>query len=194
MATTTFSVAKVKVNHPQITPGSRTSGFFAPWEFGMTTNSTDTSYQTSIGDKSTLPVPLVGTRLVIPVPSGVRMILKPFGRDTNDDELAWQVRGWREIGDTGEFSDIELVTFSGILNSGIKGSGTVIPTSADYYCDSLVKDAGISEVQINDSSVSGSIIEVDHLQCPIVTIEFDINGSSTGGPDGAEANCLVTFL
>ena len=167
---------------------------YMDWQFWLTNNSTSTAFPATLAtvtkpahtDESADPS---SNKIVFSTPDSLRLILMPFGGDTNDDTFAFRVTGWRKTTANTNALYVPMLLFEGAvtLHSTAVGISGETPDNTDFLSDDIAQSDGISANAINNT-VIGSFVDLDHLGCPIIEITFDL---TTGGNS---ANCLVATI
>jgi hypothetical protein len=108
----------------------------------------------------------------------------PFGTNAANEVFAFQVMGWANAhnGTNEIWTPFELWTGDCTLHSTTGVSGKHI-SDTDFFCDAITQTGGIDAAK-ELSGASGSLVQLDHLGFPVISIEFNMATAASG-------NCLV---
>lgn len=145
------------------------------WQWTLAVPSGATAY-TYTATSSVAQPPATAAVMGFATPGGSHLLITPFGTDDADETFAMRVIGWAKQ-TTGWFG-INLWEGNMILGA-TRGVASTDPVDGDQWLvDTITQTDGVDQT-VENSILLGSLLHVDHLGFPWITIDFDSTGAAT---------------
>ena len=157
------------------------------WQWTLAAASPATAYTYPPGSQVAQP-PATASVIAFPTPAGSHILIAPFGTNAENEDFGMRVMGHAKQS-TGWFG---INLWEGLCVMGASpGLASTDPVdNSQFLCDTVTQTDGVDQT-VENSILLGSLVHLDHLGFPWITIDFKVDaGSSTA----YNANALVRSI